>query len=111
MELKKLRVKGVETKMSNKLCYKKITSNEKPKGIFTEYHNTQIKAHKSLHTKLNKDLMRLISEMRTEPLYHDYYKAKEAVLSIMTVEIEHKGNELIGYWRPKTIEEIGDDAE
>ena len=97
-----------------KLTFKKLTFADQFKetdtglqDIYKEYQTMTLKSYNRLVPKLNKELMRLISEMRTEPLYHDYYKAKEAVLSIMTVEIEHKGNKLVGYWRPKTLKEMG----
>ena len=100
--------------MSNEITFKKLTFADQFKetdtglqDIYKEYQTATIESYNRLVPKLNKELMRLISEVRTEPLYHDYYKAKEAVLSIMTVEIEHKGTELVGYWRPKTLKEMG----
>ena len=75
--------------------------------LYEKYEIITMESYNRLISELNKDLMRLISEMRTEPLYRDYYKAKEAVLSIMTVEIEYHDTELIGYWRPKTLDEMG----
>jgi hypothetical protein len=69
------------------------------KELMIHFHNQERRAY-------YRGLMSLISELRTEPLFKDYYVAKKQALKYWKFELIWEDNKWYFQWNPKTVEEL-----
>lgn len=87
-----------------KLCDKYKNFIDEERKEFTNFFNQNI--YPIIRKQINREFMKLISETRKDPMFCNYYDAKNLVLSTITYDI-------VGFtaiFRPKTIEEIERDG-